>query len=71
MHGEPRVVDTGHTLTLLHRVYRVDYPDGTTEEVIPVQCKRDAGDELAWVLERARRRWQERQQQQITGATTG
>ncbi len=65
MHGEPRVVDTGHTLTLLHRVYRVEYPDGSTEEVIPVQCKRTASDELQWVLRRARATWAKR----ITGAT--
>ena len=56
------VVDTGHTLLLLHRVYRIEYPDGTTEEVIPAQCARNVGDELQWVLRRARRKWQERQQ---------
>lgn len=59
-HSEPRVVDTGHTLTLLHRVYRAEYPDGTTEDIIPVQCKRDAGEELRWVLRRARARWARR-----------
>lgn len=60
MRGEPRVVDTGHTLTLLHRVYRVEYPDGSTEEVIPAQCKREAGDEYSWVLRRARATWRQR-----------
>ena len=64
--GEPIVTDTGHTLSLLHRVYCVEYPDGSTEEVIPVQCKRDPGDERAWVLRRARATWAKR----IT-ATTG
>jgi hypothetical protein len=49
-------------LTLLHRVYRVRYPDGTTEEVIPAQCKRNAGDEMEWVMRLARRTWAKRRQ---------
>ena len=61
------VVSTGHTVTLLHTVYRVHYPDGTVEEVIPVQCKRDAGDEMEWLLRRARATWRKRQR--ITAAT--
>jgi hypothetical protein len=54
------VTDTGHTLTLLHRVYRIEYPDGSSEEVIPAQCKRDAPAELAWVMKRARATWRKR-----------
>lgn len=54
------MVATGNTVTLLHNVYRIDYPDGTSEDVIPVQCKRDASDELAWVLQRAHRTWAKR-----------
>lgn len=60
MSAGPTVVDTGHTVSLLHRIYKVEYPDGTTEELIPVQCKRTAGDELAWVLARARATWRQR-----------
>ncbi len=56
-----RVVATGHTVTLLHNVYRIEFPDGTSEDVIPVQCKRDAGDEMEWVLRRARATWRKRQ----------
>lgn len=54
------MTDTGHTLTPLHRVYRVRYPDGTTEEVIPAQCKREAGDEMEWVMRLARAKWARR-----------
>lgn len=60
MSAEPTVVDTGHTVSLLHRVYAVTYPDGTTEELIPVQCKRTSEDERAWVLARARATWRQR-----------
>lgn len=65
-HSEPIVTDTGHTISLLHHIYAVKYPDGTSEEVIPVQCKRDASDELQWVLRRARATWKARQR--ITSA---
>jgi hypothetical protein len=58
--GEPIVTDTGCTVTLLHRVYHVLYPDGTTEELIPVNCKREASDEYIWVLRRAKRTWAKR-----------
>ena len=59
---EPRVIATGDTLTLLHHVYRIDYPNGTSEEVIPAQCKRDAEGEMEWVMRRARVEWKRRQQ---------
>lgn len=61
--SEPTVVDTGCTVTLLHRVYLVRYPDGTTEDLIPVQCKRTSEDERAWVLARARATWRRRQRE--------
>lgn len=57
------VYATGHTVTLLHRLYEIRYPDGTTEDVIPVQCKRDAGDEMEWVMRRARAMWRKRQRE--------
>ena len=60
---EPTVVDTGHTVSLIHRIYAVTYPDGATEEIIPAQCARDAGDELAWVRRRAGAKWRRRQRE--------
>ena len=59
----PTVRATGDTVTLIHRVYMVTYPDGTTEEVMPAQCKRAAGDEMAWVVRRARAEWRRRQRE--------
>jgi hypothetical protein len=61
--SDPIVTDTGCTVTLLHRVYLVRYPDGTTEDLIPVQCKRTSEDERAWVLARARATWRRRQRE--------
>ncbi len=55
-----RVIDTGHTITLIHHVYIVHYPDGSTEEIIPASCVRNPGDEAAWVLQRARDNWARR-----------
>ena len=70
MHGEPRVVDTGHTVSVLHRVFEAQMPDGETEDVLVPECG-TTGELYTEVKRLARRRWQERQQQQITGATTG
>ena len=56
-----RVIATGNTVTLLHHVYRIEYPDGSSEEVIPAACKREPGDELRWVLRRAKATWRKRQ----------
>ena len=56
----PTVVATGNTVTLLHHEYRIEYPDGTTEELIPAACKRDAVDEYAWVMRRAQAEWRRR-----------
>jgi hypothetical protein len=65
--SEPIVTATGDTVSLLHNIYLVVYPDGTTEELVPVQCKREAADEMEWVLRRARATWKRRQRS--TGAT--
>lgn len=70
MHGEPRVVDTGHTVSVLHRVFEAQMPDGETEDVLVPECG-TTGELYTEAKRLARRRWQERQQQQITGATTG
>jgi hypothetical protein len=55
MSARPRVIETGHTVRVLHPVYRIQYPDGRWETYIPglvdiQQCRERA-------MERARRRW--------------
>ena len=67
MSARPQVTDTGHTVTLVHRLYEARYPDGTREELFVLEVGSDDDvDERA--KHRARKRWAEKQQ--IT-ATTG
>jgi len=61
--NEPVVVATGDTVTLVHTVYTVLFPDGSVETLIPAQCKRDAGDELAWAYRWAHAEWATRRGQ--------
>lgn len=69
MSAGPRVIDTGHTVSLLHRLYDVTFPDGTTEEMFIIECNGDTPEELdGRANRRARQRWQQRRQQ-ITVAT--
>ena len=63
MSARPRVVDTGHTVSVLHRLYEIRYPDGTTEEMFLAECAGGTSQaNLERAKRRARRRWQERQQ---------
>lgn len=69
MSARPQVVDTGHTVSVLHRLYEIRYPDGTTGAVFVVECSGDTSQDLyRRAKQHARRLWQERQRQQITGA---
>lgn len=57
------VRDTGHTVNLLHRLYEIRYPDGTTEEVFAVEGNGAKPSETyERVKRRARRQWAQRQQ---------
>lgn len=61
MSARPRVVDTGHTVSVLHHVFEAQMPDGQTEDVLVPECATTA--ELYAEAKRlARQRWQERQQ---------
>jgi len=64
--ARPRVVDTGHTVSVLHRVFEAQMPDGETEDVLVPECG-TTGELYTEAKRLARRRWQERQQ--ITRAT--
>ena len=60
MRARPQVTDTGHTVTLVHRLYEVRYPDGTREELFVLEVGSDDDvDERA--KHRARKRWAEKQ----------
>jgi len=60
--AEPVVTATGNTVTLVHSEYRVLFPDGSEETLIPAQCKRESCDELAWAYRWARATWATRRE---------
>jgi len=52
---QPRVIETGHTVRVLHPVYRIQYPDGRWETYIPGLVDLEACRVRA--LRRAQVRW--------------
>lgn len=63
MSTRPSVIDTGHTVSLLHRLYEIRYPDGTTEEVFVAECHGTPSQNCERVKRRARATWAKRRGQ--------